>query len=144
MIRLAIAVTLLALVGCKATKPEAQAVHVVVCWLKNPADAADRQKLIETSRSFLGQIPGLLDVQAGPVLSTARPGADTTFDMAVVFTFQNEAALRAYDTNPTHQAALREILQPRAQRVAIYDFIDTQIGVDRKRDGAKLHKPTKQ
>lgn len=113
------------LVGCKPNKPpEPQAVHVVVCWLKKPGDTSDRQLLIDTSRSFLGQIPGLLDVQAGKVLDTARPGADSTFDMAVVFTFQNEKALRAYDTNPVHQAALRDVLKPRAEKIMIYDFID--------------------
>lgn len=121
--------------GCKT--PEKQAVHVVVCWLKNPGNTSDRESLINTSRSFLGQIPGLLDVQTGPVLNTARPGADATFDVAVVFTFQNEAALRAYDTNPVHQAALRDVLKPRVERLAIYDYIDTLQGINRKRDGAK-------
>lgn len=111
--------------GCKPDKPlEPQAIHVVVCWLKKPGDTTDRNLLIDTSRSFLGQIPGLLDVQTGKVLGTARPGADSTFDMAVVFTFENEKALRAYDTNPEHQAALRDVLKPRAEKVMIYDFVD--------------------
>jgi hypothetical protein len=125
------------LLGCKPDKPpEPQAIHVVLCWLKQPGDATDRKLLIDTSRSFLGQIPGLLDVQTGKVLETARPGADSTFDMAVVFTFQNEKALRAYDTNPTHQAALRDVLKPRAQKILIYDFID-ELPSNRVRKEAK-------
>lgn len=125
------------LLGCKPDKPpEPQAIHVVVCWLKKPGDAADRNLLIDTSRSFLGQIPGLLDVQTGKVLGTARPGADSTFDMAVVFTFLNEKALRAYDTNPLHQAALRDVLKPRAEKVLIYDFIDEHPS-NRARTGGK-------
>jgi len=125
------------LLGCKPNNPpEPQAIHVVLCWLKQPGDATDRTLLIGASRSFLGQVPGLLDVQTGKVLDTARPGADSTFDMAVVFTFQNEKALRAYDTNPVHQAALRDVLKPRAEKVLIYDFID-ELPSNRMRKNAK-------
>lgn len=121
----AVLMSMMLMVGCKAEKPpEPQAVHIVLCWLKNPGNVEDRQTLVNTSRTFLGQIPGLLDVQTGPALDTARPGADSSFDVGVVFTFESEKALRAYDTNPIHQAAVRDVLKPRAEKIAIYDFID--------------------
>jgi hypothetical protein len=42
----------------------------------------------------------------------------------IVIRFKDEAALRAYDSNPIHQSAVREVLRPLAKKLVIYDAID--------------------
>jgi hypothetical protein len=111
--------------GC-ATAPATAPVdrttsHVVVCWLKGPGNADARQQLIERSKSF-AQIPGVRSVAVGTPLPSTRPVVDSSFDVAVVMTFENEQALRAYDDNPIHKQAVREVLQPLVQRFIVYDF----------------------
>ncbi len=98
--------------------------HVVVCWLKTPGDAAARQRIIDESRAFVGVIPGLLDVSAGMSLPSTRPTVDSSFDVAVVMTFADEASLRAYDAHPRHKKAVDEVLRPLVARLVIYDFRD--------------------
>jgi len=97
--------------------------HVVICWLKQPGDAAACERLIRVSRSFAG-MPGLLSVQAGRLLPTDRPIVDATFDVAIVLRFRDKQALAAYLEHPRHKRALRETLQPLARRVVVYDFVE--------------------
>ena len=95
--------------------------HVVVCWLKTPGDASARQRVIDESKAFVGVIPGLLDVSAGTALPSTRPAVDSSFDVAVVMTFRDESALRAYDVHPRHKKAVDEVLRPLVARLVIYD-----------------------
>ena len=99
-------------------------VHVVLCWLKTPGDPIAQQKLIDESRSFVGEIPGLISVSAGRALPSTRPAVDSSFDVAVVMTFTDANALANYEKNPRHQQAVREILRPLTAKLIIYDFID--------------------
>ena len=100
-----------------------QVLHVVLCWQKQPGSDVVRQTLMNTSRSFLGEVPGLLSVRAGTALPSTRPAVDSSFDLAIVMTFQDEASLHAYETNPKHVEAIRDILQPLVQRLVIYDVV---------------------
>ncbi len=97
--------------------------HVVVCWLKNPGNAADREKLIAVSKSFKA-IPGVINVTAGVSLPTGRPKMDSNFDMAAVLTFADVKSLRAYEKNPIHQKAVHETLKPLVKDYVIYDFVN--------------------
>lgn len=94
--------------------------HIVLCWLKTPGDPMARAQLIGTSLGFL-DLPGVIDVTAGPPLPSDRPEVDDTFDVAIVMTFRDEAALRAYEVHPAHKAAVRSVLRPLVERVVIYD-----------------------
>ena len=110
--------------GCSCLQPhpdKGEIQHIVVVWLKEPGNAEARQKLIDTSKSFKA-IPGLKRISVGPVLPSPLQTVDSTFDVAVVFTFENEQSLRAYNDNPIHQAAVRDVLQPLASRFIAYDF----------------------
>jgi hypothetical protein len=99
--------------------------HIVVAWLKNPGNEADRQKLIDTSRKFL-QIPGVINVSAGRAVPSTRPVVDSTFDVAVVIVFRDEAALRSYDVHPIHRQAVDEVLKPLVKKQIVYDLSDAQ------------------
>jgi hypothetical protein len=99
--------------------------HVVVAWLKNPGDENDRQKLIHTSRQFL-EIPGVISVSAGRAIPSTRPVVDSSFDVAVVIVFRDEAALRAYDIHPIHKQAVEDVLKPLVKKQIVYDLTDAQ------------------
>src|SRR4051794_3371191 len=72
--------------------------HVVVCYLKNHGDAAERQKLVDATRE-LRSIPGIENIEVGYALPSTRPVVVSDFDVALVITFRDAAALDAYQTN---------------------------------------------
>jgi hypothetical protein len=93
----------------------------VLCWLKTPGDEAGRQKIIETSKRF-ESIPGVVSVTSGRVLPSTRPVVDSSYDVGILITFTDEAALRAYDGHPTHRKAVDEVLKPLVGKFVVYDF----------------------
>jgi hypothetical protein len=101
-------------------------VHVVVVWLKNPGNEVERKKLIDTASGFVGKIPGLIKVEGGPALPSTRPFVDSTFDVVVVMTFDSERSLQEYNTHPVHIQAVKEVLQPLAGKVVVYDAPDRE------------------
>lgn len=96
--------------------------HIVICWLKQPGDPMARAQLIGTSLAFK-DLPGVVEVTAGTALPGGRDVVDASFDVAIVMTFRDEAALRAYERHPVHKKAVQEILLPLVERHIIYDFI---------------------
>lgn len=96
--------------------------HVVLCWLKSPGDRMARAQLIGTSLGFQ-DLPGVVAVSAGEPLPSDRPQVDGSFDVAIVMTFRDEAALRAYERHPAHKKAVEEVLRPLTARVVVYDFV---------------------
>ena len=97
--------------------------HVVVCYLKQPGDAAARRKIIDASKDFRS-IPGVLDVEVGNVLPSTRSIVVNDYDVALVITYRDVAAMNQYVNHPLHQKALREVLQPLTSKVVVYDFIN--------------------
>lgn len=97
--------------------------HVVLCWLNEPGNAAQRQQVIERSKAFR-EIPGVVSVAAGTPLASTRPVVDSSFDVAIVIRFKDEASMRAYDSNPIHERARREVLRPLVKKLVIYDAVD--------------------
>lgn len=102
--------------------PEGAVQHVVVCWLKEPGNSAARARLIEACQVFL-DIPGVLDVQAGPPLASDRPVVDDSFDVALIITFESEQALRDYLPHPLHRQVVDELVKPLVERFIVYDFL---------------------
>ena len=104
-------------------KPQAEerVTHVVLLWLKTPGDAAARTKIIETSKTF-ASIPGVVSVTSGRVLPSTRPVVDSSYDVGILITFTDEAALRAYDGHPTHRKAVDEVLKPLVGKFVVFDF----------------------
>lgn len=122
---LAVASALLLVAGCahRPPLPEPRPVqHVVICWLKHPGDTLDREALLATCAP-LRAIPGLLAIHAGTAVPSERPIVDDTFDVALVMTFADTAAMQAYITHPAHQQILRDVVAPLADKVVIYDIV---------------------
>ncbi len=131
--RLLVVIATLLAGSCQSAPPEAArdrgtVEHVVVCWLKSPGDPDARQRIIDESNAFVGVIPGLVRVSAGPSLPSTRPAVDSTFDVAVVMSFEDEAALRAYEEHPRHRQAVERVLQPLVGKLVIYDVVDRRAG----------------
>ena len=95
--------------------------HVVLMWLKDPTDHAARQKIIDASESFR-QIPGVLDVRHGRPVPSTRPIVDSSFDVGLVITFKDRAALDAYATHPIHEKAAQELIRPSTRQIKVYDI----------------------
>ena len=118
-------VTLSSLVGC-AGKPKPARIgagrvsHVVVCWLKDPGDAAAQSQLVRASESFRA-IPGVEEVVVGWAIPSDRPVVDDSFDLLVAMLFTDQRALRAYESDPLHQQAVRDVLRPHVERFVVYD-----------------------
>ena len=97
--------------------------HVVLCWLKEPGDREDMEMIIAMTKSFQ-EIPGVLDTQAGKVISSDRKIVDDSFDVGILIQVQDENALKQYLEHPLHQRAKNEILLPLISKVLVYDFME--------------------
>lgn len=100
----------------------AKVVHVVMVWLKEPGNVEHRQRIIDASYA-LASIEGLERVRAGVPLASERAVVDDSFDVGLTMVFASQAALQAYQQNPAHKRAQREIMRPLAERVVVYDFL---------------------
>jgi len=121
--RLAICSSIL-LGACQTAPPVSSTVtRVVLIWLKHPERSADRAQLSRAAHS-LRMIPGVLRVQTGRSVPTLPSGADRSFDLGVVITFRDRAALQRYEKDPRHLEAMRRYLQPLVRRYEIYNSTD--------------------
>jgi len=103
-----------------APEPEPGIVHVVLVWLRDPADRNARERLTQASLAFAG-IDGVMDVRVGGPVPSERPIVDDSFDLAIVVSLRDRHALDAYLAHPEHARAGREVLAPAAARVLVYD-----------------------
>jgi hypothetical protein len=97
--------------------------HVVICYLKQPRDAAARRRIVEASREF-ARIPGVLSVQVGRVLPSTRPIVVNDYDVGLVITYKDTDAMNQYVKHPIHEKAVREVLGPLTSKVVVYDFVN--------------------
>lgn len=112
--------------------PKAAVYHFVAIWLKNPADQAALERIMEQAEAWR-DYPGVLSVDWGNAVPSDRPVVQD-YDLGVLMVFVNEEALRAYEQDPEHQKAIREILAPAAEKVEVFDFLTSAShsnGVDR-------------
>lgn len=97
--------------------------HVVVCWLNKPGNEEARHKVIDVSRGF-SAIPGVICVRAGRVIPSEREIVDSSFDVAIYLSFENEQKLFEYLNHPIHKKAVEKTLKPLVRKVVVYDFIE--------------------
>ena len=112
---------LLGAVGCntlpRSINAEGQVQHVVICWLK---PGGDRAAVIQSANE-LAKIDGVLDVAVGGKIAGTRPMVENTFDIALIVTFENEAALRAYENDPIHKRVVEQVVKPNVEKYVVYD-----------------------
>lgn len=95
--------------------------HVVIAWLKQPGDPAAQQRIIAASQA-LTSIPGVVSLRAGTAVASERPIVDSSFDVALVISFTDKAALDSYLTHPLHVQLVQQTLKPLVERILVYDF----------------------
>jgi hypothetical protein len=95
--------------------------HVVVMWLKKPGDAGGRRAILNAA-STIRQIDGVVDVTAGECIPSDRPVVDSSYDVALVISFTNERAMKAYATNPAHEKLVEEVVKPNVDKYVVFDF----------------------
>ena len=88
--------------------------HAVMFTLHDPDDAAEA---VSRLRAMVGQIPALLDLQAGTSASGSAP------HVLLLTRHQDQAGLRAYAEHPVHQELLAWI-RPKIADRAVVDSSD--------------------
>ena len=131
---ISIAFTLCMSLACAAprerVKREPCAVrHVVFLWLKaKPGTPAYQKALgdILQAAEKLKTIPGIVDIHPGYALPStkSRKVAEASYDLAFLFTVQDEESLLAYEDHPTHMAVVKSTLTPLVKKIQVYDFGD--------------------
>ena len=119
-----LALILLFPLGCMSiqqTEREQAIQHVVLCWLKEPGNAAHRARIMEVSKTFRS-IPGVLEVRVGEVIASDRAIVDDSFDVAILVVVPDAPSLQAYLDHPIHQQAKQEVLLPLVDKVRVFDF----------------------
>ena len=122
VIAAAILLSSCAQMGCQPAAKPGNVTHVVLVWLKKKGDAAERAKIIAAAKDFRGKIPGILAMSVGEPLPGTRPVVDSTYDVGLVIRFESKEAMEAYERNPVHQKAVKEILAPAAKKLQVYDW----------------------
>jgi hypothetical protein len=97
--------------------------HVVLVWLKKPGDAADRAKVVAAAKKFQAEISEIQHLSVGQPLPSERPVVDDSFDVGLVMRFANAQDLSTYEKHPVHVQAVKEILQPIAKKLLVYDVV---------------------
>lgn len=108
--------------GCLMAPPVSPAVtRVILVWLQHPERAGDRARVIRAAHT-LRMIPGVVQVQAGGSIPAAGPQTRQDFDLGVVITFRDRAALVRYEKDPRHLEAMRRYLQPLVRHYEVYNL----------------------
>ncbi len=107
--------------GCSSTPAPPQPVqHIVLMWMIHPESAADRAQLLRAAHS-LRMMPGVTQVETGRAVPQPSAEADRDFDLGVVVTFRDRAALQRYE-DPRHADAMQRYLQPLVRRYVVYNL----------------------
>ena len=82
--------------------------HVLLLTMRNDADDAQVDGLIEALRALPAQIPEIVSYRAGRDLGLR----DDTADVAIVGEYADEAAWRTYLAHPAHLAVVTGHVEP--------------------------------
>jgi len=95
--------------------------HIVIVWLQEPGNAEQRARIVSESQ-VLRQIPGVTGLRAGDMLPSQRAIVDSSFDVALVVSLRDEAAMAGYLAHPIHVKLVEETLKPLVKKIQVYDF----------------------
>lgn len=95
--------------------------HIVIVWLKEPGKPEQRQRIVRESQ-VLREIPGVTGLRAGSMHPSERPVVDSSFDVALVISLRDAAALADYLVHPVHVQLVEETLRPLVAKIRVFDF----------------------
>jgi predicted DNA-binding protein with PD1-like motif len=97
--------------------------HIVLFWLRNPASAEDRDRLV-AGLATLRAIGAVQSLHIGMAAATERRAAvDHSFDVSEVMTFASVADQRAYQEHPIHLKFVEDCAHLWGKHV-VYDMVD--------------------
>jgi hypothetical protein len=97
-------------------------IHHVYFWLKNPANAADRAKLVE-GLTKLSKVTTIKSFHIGKPADTSRGVIDTSYDISWYTLFENDADQASYQVDPIHLKFVEDYSHLWG-KVIVYDSVD--------------------
>jgi hypothetical protein len=97
-------------------------IHHVYFWLKNPGNAADRDKLVEGLKK-LSTVKTIRNFHIGKPAATNRGVIDNSYAVSWCTFFDNDADQASYQTDPIHLKFVEEC-SPLWEKVIVYDSVD--------------------
>ena len=83
--------------------------HIVIFTLKRPDDAPKVKALLDSCKDL---VPGMHEFDVG----IKTEGLDANCDVVLISTFEDAAALAAYQPHPHHQGVVAQIREMAASR----------------------------
>ena len=97
-------------------------VHTVFFWMKPGVSDADRRQLVSDCLEFLGKVPTVKQIWAGPPAQTLRPVVDNSYDVGLTVIMADKAGHDVYQQHPLHLDFIKRNKQ-HWDRVQIYDYV---------------------
>lgn len=104
------------------TTPETGFFHTVFFWPCEGGDTEDAGRLAAGCRAHLSGIPGVLRLTVGRPAGTGREVVDSSYAVALLVEFPNEAAHDVYQDHPDHLRFIAECGRFWS-RVQVYDTV---------------------
>jgi len=82
--------------------------HCVFCTFKSEVSAQERLNAVKAFEALVGQVDGLVSVDAGPNKDFEEKSA--AFSHGFIVTFRDRVALGEYAEHPTHKALGAELV----------------------------------
>ncbi len=89
--------------------------HIVIFTLKRPEDAPKVKALLDSCK---GLVPGMHEFDVG----IKTEGLEANCDVVLISTFEDAAALAAYQPHPHHQGVVAQIREMAASRYVLDYF----------------------
>ena len=97
-------------------------IHHVYFWLKNPGNAADRDKLIE-GLTKLSKVKTIKNFHIGKPAGTNRDVIDSSYAVSWFVIFDNDVDQASYQVDPIHLKFVEDY-SSLWQKVVVYDTVD--------------------
>lgn len=97
-------------------------IHTVFFWMKAGSTDAHRKQLVDDARNYLGQIPTVRQLWAGPPAMTPREVVDNSYDVGLTVVLDDSPGHDVYQIHELHKEFIARN-KAHWERVQIYDFI---------------------
>ena len=102
------------------TLPENRLHHVILVWFKNSTPELINKITSETQN--LKKIEQVRSIHLGKAVPSARKIVDSSFDLGIVMTFDNETDMNIYLKNKIHLEFVKNFIEGQVRKIVIYDF----------------------
>ena len=96
-------------------------IHTVYFWLTDNAPPTAREQLIGDCKKFLGRVPTVRHLFAGPPAMTPRDVVDNSYAVGLTVILDDSPAHEVYQKHPLHMDFIKAN-KPNWKRVQVYDF----------------------